>query len=128
MATPAFPTFEEVFEPFMAYGKLATEATEKALKVQMDGMKKYSKMGMDNMTEGMKVTDFDQLVAYMEKQKTVYQKASEQMIADSKTYTDIGTKFFESSKALAEDTYKSSVEAAKEVTKEVTKAAKAASK
>lgn len=128
MSTTTFPSFEEVFEPFMAYGKLATEATEKALKVQMDGVKKYSKMGMDNMAEGMKVTDLDQFTAYAEKQKSIYEKASQLMIADAKAYTDIGTKFFESSKALAEDTFKSSVEAAKEAGKEMTKAAKAATK
>jgi len=92
---------------------MASEAAEKAFKVQMEGLKTYTEIGMANFSEGLKVTDMDSLTAYGEKQKDVFKKTSTQFNADAKKYTDIGTKFFESSKTLAEDAVKSAVAAGK---------------
>jgi len=123
MAKSQIPTFEETFEPFLAYGKLATEAAEKALKLQMDSVKAYTKVGTDNIAEGFKVTNFDQMTSYAEKQKDVYKKTNDMLIADAKAYADLGAEFFDSARSLMEDTVKSSMTAATEATKAATKAA-----
>lgn len=123
MAKSQIPNFEAAFEPFMAYGKMAAETAETAetaFKMQMDSAKAYAKVGMDNVTEGIKVTDFDQMAAYAEKQKEVAKKTSDMMIADAKAYADLGAKFFDSARGLMEDSVKSSMTAAKEATKAAT--------
>lgn len=120
MAKSQIPNFEAAFEPFMAYGKMAAETAETAFKMQMDSAKAYAKVGMDNVTEGFKVTDFDQMAAYAEKQKEVAKKTSDMMIADAKAYADLGAKFFDSARGLMEDSVKSSMTAAKEATKAAT--------
>ena len=120
MAKPQIPTFEDVFEPFLAYGKLATEAAEKVFKIQMDSTKAFAKIGMENVSDGFKVTNFEQMTAYSEKQKGIFKTANDMIAADMKQYTDIGTELFENSRSLVEDTVKSSMEAAKTATKKAT--------
>lgn len=120
MAKSQIPTFEETFKPFMAYAKLATETAEKAFKMQMDCTKAYTKIGMDNIADGFKVTNFEQMTAYAEKQKDVAKKASDMIIADFKDYSAIGAEFVDSSRTMVEDTFKSSMAAAKEATKAAT--------
>jgi phasin family protein len=123
MFTSQIPTIKQAFEPFMAYSKLATEAAEKAIKLQTDCTKIYVKVGLDNIAEGFKVTNFDQMSSYAEKQKAVFKKTNDMIVADSKSYADIGTEFFESARFLMEDTVKSTMTAVKEATKEATKVA-----
>ena len=120
MAKSQIPTFEETFKPFMAYAKLTTEAAEKAFKMQMDCTKAYAKIGMDNMTDGFKVTNFEQMTAYAEKQKDIAKKTGELMVSDFKDFSAIGAEFFESSRTMVEDTIKSSMTAAKAATKAAT--------
>jgi len=120
MPKAQIPTFEEAFEPFMAYGKMAAESAEKAMKIQMDAVKAYSQLGMENFSEGLKVTDFDQMTSYAEKQKEVVKKANDMFMTDAKSLADIGAKFFDASKGMFEDNVKSSMEAAKEVAKKAT--------
>jgi phasin family protein len=122
MITSPIPTFEQTFEPFAAFSKLATEAAEKAYKMQLDCSKIYAKVGMDNISEGLKVSNFDQMTSYAEKQKDVYKKTNDMMIADAKSYADIGVSFFDSARLLIEDTAKSNMTAVKEATKVATKA------
>jgi len=83
----------------------------------MDSLKTYTDIGMENFSDGLKITDMESLSAYSEKQKDVFKKTSAQLNADAKKYTEIGTKFFESSKTLAEDAVTSTVAAAKKATK-----------
>ena len=117
MSKTQIPTFEQTFEPFMAYGKMAADTAEKVMKLQMDSVKAYTKLGMDNFVEGLKVTDFDQMTSYAEKQKDVAKKTSDMFMADAKAYTDLGAKFFDSAKGMFEDSVKSTMTAAKEVVK-----------
>ncbi len=121
MSKTQIPTFEKTFEPFMAYGKMAADTAEKALKMQMDSVKAYTKLGMDNFADGVKVTDFDQMTAYAEKQKEVAKKTSDMFMADAKAYTDLGAKFFDSATVMFEDGVKSTMTAAKEAAKTTSK-------
>lgn len=119
MAKSQVPSFEEVCQPFMAYSKMATETAEKAFKVQFDAAKALGKIGMDNFAEGLKVTNVEQMTEYAEKQKDIAKKSSDLFVADAKSLTDLGAKFFESSKALFEDSVKASMSAAQEAAKSV---------
>jgi phasin family protein len=121
MTTSSLPTFEQTFEPFAAFTKLATEAAEKAYKMQLACSKTYAKFGMDNISEGLKVSNFDEMTNYAEKQKNIYKKSHEMLIADAKAYADIGVDFFDSSRVLMEETFKTNMTAAKEATKVATK-------
>jgi len=122
--TSSIPTFEQAFEPFAAFSKLASEAAEKAYKMQLDCSKIYTKAGMDNISDGLKVTNFDQMTGYAEKQKELYKKTSNMMLADAKSYADIGVSFFDSARLLMEDTAKSNMSAVKEATKTATSTSK----
>ena len=120
MAKPQIPSFEETFKPLMAYAKLATETAEKAFKMQMDCTKAYTKIGMDNMTDGFQVTNLEEMTAYAEKQQGVLKKTSDKMVADFQEYSAIGAEFLDSSRTMAEDTIKSTMTAAKQATKAAT--------
>lgn len=128
MMTSSIPTFEQTFEPFAAFTKLATEAAEKAYKMQLACGKLYAKAGLDNMSEGFKVTNFDQMTSFAEKQKEVYEKNNEMLMADAKAYADIGVEFFDSSRLLMEDAVKSNMTAVNEATKAAAKKASASAK
>ena len=120
MAKSKIPSFEETLKPYMAYAKLATETAEKAFKMQMDCTKAYTKIGMDNLTDGFKVTNFEQMTAYAEKQKDIAKQTGDMMVADFKDLSAIGAEFIDSSRTMVEDTIKSSMTAAKEATKAAT--------
>lgn len=121
MSNTYIPNFEQAFEPFMAYGKVAAETAEKAMKIQMDSVKGYTKLGMENFSEGLKVTDLDQMTAYAEKQKMVAKTANDMFMTDAKAFADLGAKFFESTKSMFEDSVKKSMSVAKEAAKSATK-------
>ena len=121
MSKAAIPSYEEVFEPFMAYGKIAAESAETVMKIQLDSVKAFTKLGMENFSEGLKVTDFDEMTAYAEKQKDVAKKASDMFMTDAKACADIGTKFFDGAKVMFEDNVKSTMDAAKKAAKSATK-------
>ncbi len=106
MATAQTQTFEQAFGPFMTYGRIAVETAEKAAEIQMDSMKAYTKLGMDNFADGLKVSNFDQLVAYTEKQKGIVKKASDMFMEDSKALADLNAKFFDGAKTIFEDSIK----------------------
>ncbi len=95
--------FEQTFGPFMAYGRIAVETAEKAAKIQMDSMKAYTKLGMDNLAEGLKVSNFDQMVAYTEKQKGIAKEAGDMFMDDTKAFADLNAKFFDGAKTIFED-------------------------
>ena len=120
MSKVAIPSYEEIFEPFMAYSKMAAESAEKVMKIQLDSVKAYSKLGMENFSEGLKVTDFDQMTAYAEKQKDVAKTASDMFMTDAKAYADIGAKFFDGAKGMFEEGVKSTMDAAKKAAKTAT--------
>ena len=120
MSKVAIPSYEEIFEPFMAYSKMAAESAEKVMKIQMDSVKAYSKLSMENFSEGLKVTDFDQLTTYAEKQKDIAKKASDMFMTDAKACADIGTKFFDGAKGMFEDNVKSTMDTAAQAAKKAT--------
>lgn len=120
MSKVAIPSYEEIFEPFMAYSKMAAESAEKVMKIQMDSVKAYSKLSMENFSEGLKVTDFDQLTTYAEKQKDIAKKASDMFMTDAKACADIGTKFFDGAKGMFEDSVKSTMDTAAKAAKKAT--------
>ena len=122
MITSPIPTFEQTFEPFAAFSKLATEAAEKAYKMQLDCSKIYAKVGMDNIAEVIKVSKFEQMTRYAEKKRDIYKQTNDMMIADAQSYADFGVSFFDSARLLMEDTAKSNMTAVKEATKVATKA------
>ena len=121
MSKAAIPSYEEIFEPFMAYGKMAAESAEKVMKIQMDSVKAFTQLGMENFSEGLKVTDFDAMTVYAEKQKDVVKKASDMFMTDAKACADIGAKFFDGAKVMFEDNVKSTMDVAKKATKSATK-------
>ena len=120
MSKLEIPSYEEIFTPFMAYSKMAAESAEKVMKIQMDAVKAFSKLGVENFSEGLKVADFDQMTSYAEKQKDVAKKASEMFRKDAKACADIGAKFYDGAKVLFEENVKSTVDAATKAAKTAT--------
>ena len=68
---------------------------------------------MDNMNDCFKVRNFEDMVAFTEKQKDVAKKTTDMFVSDAKTFTKLNTKFVEDARSLIETNIKNSVDAVK---------------
>ena len=112
-----FKKLEASFEPFVEYNKLCVESMESSYNAVMDSMQSYAQLGVDSMQAGVKVRSPEDMVSFYEGQNAMAQKASEMMMADIKSYSDMGVKFFDSMRTLYESSIKSTVSAATEAVK-----------
>ena len=115
----AFKKLEASFEPIMEYNKMISGSVESSYNMMMDSFQSYAKLGIDSMQSGLKVRSPEDVVSYFETQHAMAQKASDMMMSDAKTYSDMGIKFFNDLRALYESGMKTTVTAATEAMKTV---------
>ena len=113
----AYKKFEASFEPVMDYNKMIAGSVESSYNMMMDSFQGYSKLGIDNMQAALKVRSPEDVVSYFESQHSMAQKASDMMMSDAKSYSDMGIKFFNDMRSLYESSMKTSVSAATEALK-----------
>ena len=119
MATKSsmYKKFETSFEPMMEFNKMVAGSMESSATMMMDSFQSYAKLGIDSMSDSLKVRSPEDMMSYMESQYSVAQKASDMMMSDAKAYSDMGIKFFNDVRSLYESGMKTSVSAATEAMK-----------
>ena len=115
----AFKKLETSFEPVMEYNKMIAGSMESSYNMMMDSFQSYAKLGIDAMQSGLKVRSPEDIVSYFESQHAMAQKASDMMMSDAKSFSDMGIKFFNDVRSLYESGMKTSVSAATEAMKAV---------
>ena len=115
----AFKKLETSFEPVMEYNKMIAGSMESTYNMMMDSFQIYAKLGIDSMQSGLKVRSPEDMVSYFEAQHAMAQKASDMMMSDAKSFSDMGIKFFNDVRSLYESGMKTSVTAATEAMKAV---------
>lgn len=115
----AYKKLEASFEPVMEFNKMMTGTMESTYNMMMDSYQGYAKLGIDSMQSGLKVRTPEDMMSYFETQHAMAQKASDMMMSDAKTFSDMGIKFFNDMRSLYESGMKTSVSAATEAMKAV---------
>ena len=113
----AFKKFEANFEPVMEYNKMIADSMESSYNIAMDSFQGYAKLGIDSMQSGLKVRSPEDMVTFFEGQQSMAQKASDMMMTDAKTASDMSMKFFNDMRSLYESGMKTSMSAATEAMK-----------
>jgi len=113
----AFKKIEASFEPVMEYNKMIADSMESSYNMAMDSFQSYAKLGIDSMQSGLKVRSPEDMMTYFEGQQSMAQKASDMMMSDAKTASEMGVKFFNDMRSLYESGVKTSVSAATEAMK-----------
>ena len=116
-STTAFKKFETSMEPVMEFNKMIAGSMESSYNMMMDSFQSYAKLGIDSMQSGLKVRTPEDMVSYFETQHAMAQKASDMMMSDAKSFSDLGIKFFNDVRSLYESGVKTSVSAASEAMK-----------
>jgi phasin family protein len=113
----AFKKFEASFEPAMEYNKMIADSMESSYNMAMDSFQGYAKLGIDSMQSGLKVRSPADMMSFFEEQQSMAQKASDMMMSDAKSASDMGVKFFNDMRSLYESGMKTSMSAATEAMK-----------
>ena len=113
----AFKKFEASFEPVVEFNKMVAGSMESSYNMLMDSFQSYAKLGIDSLQSGLKVRTPEDVVSYFESQHAMAQKASDMMMSDAKSFSDMGIKFFNDMRSLYESGMKTSVSAATEAMK-----------
>ena len=69
------------------------------------------------MQSALKVRSPEDMVSYFETQQSMAQKATDMMMSDAKSFSDMGIKFFNDMRSMYETGMKTSVSAATEAMK-----------
>ncbi|MGA0936280.1 MAG: phasin family protein [Pseudohongiellaceae bacterium] len=104
-------------EPVMEFNKMIAGSMESSYNMMMDSFQSYAKLGIDSMQSGLKVRTPEDMVSYFETQHAMAQKASDMMMSDAKSFSDLGIKFFNDVRSMYESGVKTSVSAASEAMK-----------
>ena len=115
--TSAYKKFEASFEPVLDFNKMVAGSVESSYNTMMDSFQGYAKLGLDSMQSGLKVRSPEDMVSFYETQQSMTQKATDMMMNDAKSYSDMGIKFFNEMRSMYESGVKTSVSAASEAMK-----------
>jgi phasin family protein len=113
----AYKKIEASFEPVVEFNKMVAGSMESSYNIMMDSFQSYAKLGIDSMQSGLKVRSPEDMVSYFESQYAMTQKASDMLMSDAKTISDMGIKFFNDVRSLYESGMKTSYSAASEAMK-----------
>jgi phasin family protein len=113
----AFKKMEAGLEPLVEFNKMIAGSMESSYNMMMDSFQGYAKLGIDSMQSGLKVRTPEDMVTYFESQHSMAQKASDMMMSDAKSFSDMGIKLFNDMRSFYESSMKTSVSAASEVMK-----------
>ena len=115
--TSAYKKFEASFEPVIDFNKMIAGSMESSYNTMMDSFQGYAKLGLDSMQSGLKVRSPEDMVSFYETQQSMTQKATDMMMNDAKSYSDMSIKFFNEMRSMYESGVKTSVSAASEAMK-----------
>lgn len=113
----AYKKIEAGFEPVVEFNKMVAGSMESSYNLLMDSYQSYAKLGIDSMQSGLKVRSPEDMVTYFETQQSMAQQASDMLMSDAKSFSDMGVKMFNDMRSMCESSMKTSVSAASEAMK-----------
>ncbi len=96
---------------------MIADSMESSYNMAMDSFQGYAKLGIDSMQSGLKVRSPADMMSFFEEQQSMAQKASDMMMSDAKSASDMSVKFFNDMRSLYESGMKTSMSAATEAMK-----------
>jgi phasin family protein len=108
---------EDLFEPVIEFNNMLAKAAETTFNMQIASFQAYSKLGIENMNQALKIRSVDEMTAFAEAQKDMAKKVSDMIASDAKAFAEMSTKFYDNAKTMAEGNVKTTVAAATEVMK-----------
>jgi len=109
--------------PARAYATLAVNYTQKLMDAQMDAVRTYSEVGMQQARSAVDIKDADALQQYAAKQQTVAKDLGERVKADGEKVVALNQNFADEARKLVESSAQSASETAKETVEATKKAA-----
>lgn len=112
MYTEAFKTFTENAEksisPMVKFNKLMAKNIEQLTELQLNAVRAYSELGVDQVKAAAEVKDATSLAAFNSQQLNTIAKVSEQISEDSKKIQDIAKEFKDELDNMVSDNIKES--------------------
>ena len=93
---------EDTLAPFVAYNKLAIDAAEKALSLQVASVQKLAKLSFDNWNAIFNIQSAEDVKAYADKQQVVAKEVADIVTADVHVLGELNKTFLEDSGKLVE--------------------------
>jgi len=110
MYTDFFKTFtdqtEKSLAPYVKFNKLVAKNVEVLTALQMNAMKTYSELGLNQMKAASEIKDVTSLTAFNSQQMAVLSQFSQQMIDDSNKLQAIAKEFKEDVEQLTSENLK----------------------
>ncbi|MCG3811401.1 phasin family protein [Photobacterium damselae] len=110
MYSDFFKTFtdqtEKTLQPYVKFNKLMTKNVEVLTELQLNAIRTYSEMGIEQMKAVGEIRDVTSLAAYNSQQMTVLTKLSQQMVEDSNKLQSIAKEFKEDLEKLSSENLK----------------------
>jgi len=105
MYSDFFKTFtdqtEKTLQPYVKFNKLMTKNVEVLTELQLNAIRTYSEMGIEQMKSVGEIRDVTSLAAYNSQQMAVLTKLSQQMVEDSNKLQSIAKEFKEDLEKLS---------------------------
>ena len=129
MSNDTFDKYTEQAEklfmaPTRSYAKLAVDYTEKLMAAQMEAVRTYSEIGMQQARAAMEIKDTKGFQQYAEQQQTVAKDLSERVKSDAEKSVAMTQDFANDLRKLVESSVQTASETAQQSVAEAKKAAK----
>ncbi|EJS4016440.1 phasin family protein [Vibrio parahaemolyticus] len=110
MYTDFFKTFsdqtEKNLEPLLKFNKLVTKNVEVLTELQLNAIRTYSEVGLNQMKAASEIKDVTSLTAFNSQQLSVLTKLSQQMMDDSNKLQAIAKEFKEDVEKMTSENLK----------------------
>ena len=110
--------------PTRSYAKLAVDYTEKLMAAQMEAVRTYSEIGMQQARAAMEIKDTKGFQQYAEQQQTVAKDLSERVKSDAEKSVAMNQDFANDIRKLVESSVQTASETAQQSVAEAKNAAK----
>jgi phasin family protein len=91
-------------EPVIKTNKLLVESMEKMMLFQMNALKSYLDIGLNQMRAAAEITDLHSMQDFCKRQAAIAQTVQQKLLNDAKTMSDLATRFKTEMDGLAKST------------------------
>ncbi|MCB1857992.1 MAG: phasin family protein [Gammaproteobacteria bacterium] len=104
MSTATFAAqAKDLAGPAKALNELALNKVDLLVDLQVQAVRRYASLVLDNWMYALTITDFDEARAFMEKQAAVAREAIDSMVADAQILSEMGQEYAEEVQSLITD-------------------------
>ena len=102
--TKALETPQALPEPLIKTNKLLVENLEKLMVFQMNALKSYLDIGLNQMRAAAEITDLQSMQDFCKRQAEIAQTVQQKLMSDAKAMSDLATRFKTEMDGLAKST------------------------